>query len=61
MVIILLTVNADLAHSVERHLAKVKVASSILVIRSRTKSTHSGAFCSGKADETQSGQFANGK
>lgn len=27
-------VNADLAHPVERHLAKVKVASSSLVIRS---------------------------
>lgn len=26
--------NADLAHPVERHLAKVKVASSSLVIRS---------------------------
>ena len=30
-------VNADLAHPVERHLAKVKVASSSLVIRSKNK------------------------
>ena len=29
--------HADLAHPVERHLAKVKVASSSLVIRSKTK------------------------
>ena len=35
-------VNADLAHPVERHLAKVKVASSSLVIRSNKKSK---AFC----------------
>ena len=30
-------VNADLAHLVERHLAKVEVASSSLVIRSRLR------------------------
>ena len=35
---------ADVAHLVERHLAKVEVASSSLVIRSKTKSTHAGAF-----------------
>ena len=34
--------NADLAHLVERHLAKVEVASSSLVIRSNKKSK---AFC----------------
>lgn len=33
-------VNADLAHPVERHLAKVKVASSSLVIRSKNKNPH---------------------
>ena len=32
--------NADLAHPVERHLAKVKVASSSLVIRSKNESPH---------------------
>lgn len=33
-------VNADLAHPVERHLAKVKVASSSLVIRSTKNRKH---------------------
>ena len=35
--------NADLAHPVERHLAKVEVASSSLVIRSKQK-TPLGVF-----------------
>ena len=35
---------ADLAHLVERHLAKVEVASSSLVIRSKKASTFVGAF-----------------
>ncbi len=36
--------HADLAHLVERHLAKVEVAGSSPVIRSKEKSTHLGAF-----------------
>ena len=39
LVIISLAI-ADLAHPVERHLAKVKVASSSLVIRSKNKNPH---------------------
>ena len=35
--------HADLAHPVERHLAKVEVASSSLVIRSMKKKKHFGA------------------
>ena len=38
------TIYADLAHLVERHLAKVEVAGSSPVIRSIRKSTQSGAF-----------------
>ena len=38
------TIYADLAHLVERRLAKAKVAGSSPVIRSKKKSTQSGAF-----------------
>ena len=36
--------NADLAHLVERHLAKVEVASSSLVVRSIDQGSQSGAL-----------------
>ena len=36
---------ADVAHLVERHLAKVEVAGSSPVIRSKNKDTHKGVFC----------------
>ena len=39
------TKYADLAHLVERHLAKVEVAGSSPVIRSNKRSTQQGAFC----------------
>ena len=40
------TIYADLAHLVERHLAKVEVAGSSPVIRSKEKDTQSGVlFC----------------
>ena len=39
-----LKIPADLAHLVERHLAKVEVAGSSPVIRSKTKDTHLSVF-----------------
>ena len=52
------TISADLAHLVERHLAKVEVAGSSPVIRSKTKG-HSlwVSFCFGNLDYRASAQM----